>query len=173
MRSNCLKSNCCIYTSLIGNIIINFFFLIILLFTLYDFFVLNFYQQFYLIISILNWMFLCFYSICKFFLVILGKFTQQYSSKRIWMVAHFPGFIIIIIALLYDLVVVPQKSGLGGLIFYYLIFIFICSIFFVVSLLDLIGTREQLIISHRKIQRILLTEEKEINKTDPGSKKDN
>ena len=65
-----------------------------------------------------------------------GKLSEEYSPKKIWKFIHLSGFIIIGIALIYDLFKVSATSGVGGLVIYYLIFLIICTIFVIFAILD-------------------------------------
>ena len=161
MKHCCFNSVCCIYSQLIGNILINMLILVILMLSCYNFLILNILQKAYLILAIISWMALLFYSIFKFFLIIMGKFSEQYSPNQMWLYIHLPGFIIIGIALIYDVIIVSIKSGIGGILFYYTILLFVCGIFVILSIFDYCGIKKQLEISRKKSNRYLLNEEKE------------
>ena len=164
MRCCNLNSVCCVYTSLIWNILINMIILVILMLSSYNFLILNIIQKIYFILSILYWMFLLFYSFFKFFSVLLGKFSQQSSPKKKWFYVHIPGYLILAIALIYDLIKMIIQSGLEGLLFYYTGFFFFCGIFFIITISDYYGIQGQLEVSRKKKYRYPLNEENEKNK---------
>ena len=123
---------------------------------------MKWYQYIYLILSIINWILLIIYSIAKLFLIIFGKFSQNFSPKKIWLFIHVPALIIIGIALIYDLFKVTFTSGIVGLIMYY----FIISLFFILfitsSFIDFHGIQNQIDLSQNKLQ-IPLKEESDAN----------
>lgn len=163
MKKNCSNSACCVYSTLIGNILINMFILVILMLSCYNFLTLSIFQKAYLVFAIINWMMLFFYSFFKFFLIIFGKFSAQNQPKKIWLYVHLPGYFIIVIAILYDAIVVSITSGIGGILIYYMILIFWSATFFIITLLDYCGIKGQLEISRKKTNRYILHEEK-VNK---------
>ena len=167
MRCCNLNSVCCVYTSLIGNTLINIFILVILLLSCYNILILNIIQKIYLIISILYWMVLLFYSFFKLFSVLLGKFSEQILQKRKWFYVHIPGYLILAIALIYDLIKMIIQSGIGGLLFYYTGFFFFCCIFVILTISDYYGIQGQLELSRKKNYRFPLHEEKDKNKVIP------
>ena len=158
----CSKSKFCIYFSIIGHILINIFFLVILLLSTYNISILKWYQCTYLIISIIIWILLIIYSIAKLFLIIFGKFSENYYPKKIWFFIHIPSMIIIGIASIYDLFKVTSTSGIVGLIMYY----FIMSLFFVLfiasSIRDYFGIQSQIDLAQKKL-KIPLQEENDTN----------
>ena len=154
-----VESKCGIYMTLIGNIIINIQFLAILILTSYNISILNLFQKIFLILSIINWIILPFYFIYKFFLIILGKFSDKYSPKKIWKIINIPGFIIIGISLIYDLFIVPTTSGFSGFILYYICFVIICSIFVILSIYDFFGIEKQIEISQDKFVKLSANKE--------------
>ena len=173
MTCCCFKSKCCIYSLLIEYILINISILIVLLLSCYDISILNFFQATYLILSILNWIILSIYSICKIIYIFLGKFSQEYSPKKLWKLIHLPGFIIVGIALIYDLFEVPSKSGVIGLLMYYLFFFLVCMIFIILSFLDYCAIDKQLELSQNKSERFPLNEELEMGNVNSNDKKIN
>ena len=158
----CLNSNCCIYASLIGNILINILFLTILIIICYNITILNVLQQMYLIASIIIWLILIIYYFYKLIYIFLGKYSDEYYQKKIWKFVHFPPYIIIAIALIYDLVRVPFKSGSVGWLFYYILFFIICVFFVILCNFDFFGIRKQVELSNSKNRRYPLKEEKEM-----------
>ena len=153
------ESKCGIYMTLIGNIIINIYFLAILVLSSYNISILNFYQKVFLILSIINWIFLPLFYIYKFFLIILGKYTENNSLKTLWKIINIPGFIIIVISLLYDLFIVPTASGFSGFVIYYIFFAVICSIFAILSIYDYLGIEKQIEISQNKFEKLSANKE--------------
>lgn len=158
----CLNSNCCIYTSLIGNILINILVLAILIIICYNITILNVLQQMYLIASIIIWLILIIYYIYKLIFIFLGKYSDEYYQKKIWKFVHFPPYIIIAIALIYDLVRVPFKSGSVGWLLYYILFFIICVFFVILCNFDFFGIRKQVELSNSKKKTYPLKEEKEM-----------
>ena len=148
------ESKCGIYMTLIGNIIINIYFLAILILSSYNISILNFYQKVFLILSIINWIFLPIFYIYKFFLIILGKFTENNSLKTLWKIINIPGFIIVGISLIYDLFIVPTTSGFSGFVLYYIFFAIMCSIFVILSIYDYFGIEKQIEISQNKFGKL-------------------
>ena len=166
MKKNCSNSVCCVYSNLIGNILINMIILVILMLSCYNFLILSIFQKAYLVFAIINWMMLFFYSFFKFFLIIFGKFTAQNEPKKIWLYVHLPSYFIIVIALLYDAIVVSITSGIGGIFIYYMILLFASGTFIIITLLDYCGIKAQLEISRKKTNRYILQEEKVNKDTD-------
>ena len=123
---------------------------------------MNWYQYIYFVLSIINWIILIIYSIAKLFLIIFGKFSQNYYPKKIWLFTHIPALIIIGIALIYDLYKVTSTSGIVGLIMYYFIISLFCILFITSSLTDLYGIQNQIDLSQNKLQ-IPLKEESDAN----------
>ena len=158
----CSKSKFCIYFSIVGHMLINIFFLVILLLSTYNISILNWYQYIYFVLSIINWIILIIYSIAKLFLITFGKFSQNYYPKKIWLFTHIPALIIIGIALIYDLYKVTSTSGIVGLIMYYFIISLFCILFITSSLTDLYGIQNQIDLSQNKLQ-IPLKEESDAN----------
>ena len=154
-----LKSKCGIYMTLIGNIIINIQFLAILILTSYNISILNIFQKIFLILSIINWIILPIYYIYKFFLVILGKFSEKYSPKKFWKIINIPGFVIIGISLIYDLFIVPTTSGFSGFLMYYIFFVIKCTIFIILSIYDFFGIEKQIEISQNKLKKLSANKE--------------
>ena len=150
-----VESKCGIYMTVIGNIIINIYFLAILILSSYNISILNFYQKVFLILSIINWIFLSIFYIYKFFLIILGKFTENNSLKTLWKIINIPGFIIVGISLIYDLFIVPTTSGFSGFVLYYIFFAIMCSIFVILSIYDYFGIEKQIEISQNKFEKLL------------------
>ena len=173
MTCCCYKSKCCIYSLLIFYALINLFILIILLLSCYDISILSFFQKVYLILAVINWIVLLFYCFYKLYLLYFGKLSEEYSPKKIWKLIHLPGFVIIGIALIYDLFIVPDKSGVVGLVIYYLIFLIICAIFIVFAILDFFGIKSQIEMSLNKSQRFPLNEEHEMKDISRDEKKIN
>ena len=154
-----VESKCGIYMTLIGNIIINIYFLAILILSSYNISLLNYYQKVFLILSIINWIFLPIFYIYKFFLIILGKFTENNSLKTVWKIINIPGFIIIGISLIYDLFIVPTTSGFSGFVIYYIFFAIMCSIFVILSIYDYSGIEKQIEISQNKFEKLSANKE--------------
>ncbi len=173
MTCCCYKSKCCIYSLLIFYALINLFILIILLLSCYDISILNFIQKVYLILAVINWILLPFYCFYKFYLIYFGKLSEEYSPKKIWKLIHLPGFIIIGIALIYDLFKVSATSGVAGLVIYYLIFLIVCAIFVIFAILDYCGIKSQIEISLNKSERFPLNEEHEMKDMSKIEKKIN
>ena len=163
MSQCCFKTKFTIYGLLIGHILINLFFLFLLLISSYDFSILTFYQQIYLVLSIITWIVLSLYSIIKLFAIILGKFSTYLLPKKIWQFTHIPAYIIIGIASTYDFYKVPATSGISGFFLYYFFAIIIYIIFIVSSLLDLKGIQSQIELSQNKKKFISLQGENENN----------
>ena len=162
MACCCYRSKCCIYSLLIFYALINLFILIILLLSCYDISILNFIQKVYLILAVINWILLPFYCFYKFYLIYFGKLSEEYSPKKIWKLIHLPGFIIIGIALIYDLFKVSATSGVAGLVIYYLIFLIVCANFIIFAILDYCGIKSQIEMSLNKSERFPLNEEHEM-----------
>ena len=104
----------------------------------------------YLIASIIIWIILIIYYIYKLIFIFLGKFSDEYYQKKIWKFIHFPPYIIIAIALIYDLVRVPFKSGSVGWLLYYILFFIICVIFVILCNFDFFGIGKQVELSKSK-----------------------
>ena len=147
---------------LISKILINIFFLLILLLSTYNISILNWYQYIYLILSIIIWILLIIYSITKLFLIIFGKFSQNYSPKKLWLFIHIPALIIIGIALLYDLYKVTSTSGIVGLLMYYFIMSLLFVLFITSSLIDFFGIQNQIDLAQNKL-KVPLQEESDAN----------
>ena len=173
MTCCCYRAKCCIYSLLIVYSLINLFILIILLLSCYDISILNFIQKVYLILTVINWILLLCYCFYKLYLIYFGKLSEEYSPKKIWKIVHLPGFIIIGIALIYDLYKVPATSGVAGLVIYYLIFLIICAIFVIFSILDYCGIKSQIEMSLNKSERFPLNEEHELRDVSRNEKKIN
>ena len=173
MACCCYRSKCSIYSLLISYALINIFILAILLLSCYDISILNFIQKVYLILSVINWIILPFYCFYKFYLIYYGKLSEEYSPKKIWKLIHLPGFIIIGIALIYDIFMVPAESGIVGLVFYYLIFLLVCAIFIIFAILDYCGIKSQIEMSLNKSERFPLNEEHELKDVSKNEKKIN
>ena len=158
----CSKSKISIYFSIVMHIIINIFFLIVLILSTYNISILNWYQYIYLILSIIIWILLIIYSITKLFLIIFGKFSQNYSPKKLWLFIHIPALIIIGIALLYDLYKVTSTSGIVGLLMYYFIMSLLFVLFITSSLIDFFGIQNQIDLAQNKL-KVPLQEESDAN----------
>ena len=116
----------------------------------------------YLIASIIIWLILIIYYIYKLIFIFLGKYSDEYYQKKIWKFVHFPPYIIIAIALIYDLVRVPFKSGSVGWLLYYILFFIICVFFVILCNFDFFGIRKQVELSNSKKRTYPLKEEKEM-----------
>ena len=123
---------------------------------------MNWYQYIYLILSIIIWILLIIYSITKLFLIIFGKFSQNYSPKKLWLFIHIPALIIIGIALLYDLYKVTSTSGIVGLLMYYFIMSLLFVLFITSSLIDFFGIQNQIDLAQNKL-KVPLQEESDAN----------
>ena len=163
MTCCCYRAKCCIYSLLIIYSLINLFILIILLLSCYDISILNFIQKVYLILTVINWILLLCYCFYKLYLIYFGKLSEEYSPKKIWKIVHLPGFIIIGIALIYDLFKVPATSGVAGLVIYYLIFLIV----------DYCGIKSQIEMSLNKSERFPLNEEHELRDVSRNERKIN
>ena len=164
----CLNSHCCIYSILLINILINIFILSILFIICYNIPTLKSYQIIYLIVALISWIILIFYYFYKLFLIILGKLSEEYQQKKLWKFVHFPPYIIIGIALIYDLIVVPYKSGSGEWLLYYILFFIISTAIIISGNIDFFGIRNQVVLSKSKSYKYPLNEEsksKDVNKS--------
>ena len=135
---------------------------ILFLISHYNITILNVLQQMYLIASIIIWLILIIYYIYKLIFIFLGKYSDEYYQKKIWKFVHFPPYIIIAIALIYDLVRVPFKSGSVGWLLYYILFFIICVFFVILCNFDFFGIRKQVELSNSKKKTYPLKEEKEM-----------
>ena len=156
------KSKCCIYSLLIGHILINGSFLAVLLLSCYDIKILKPYQKIYLIISIITWIIIIISSIMKLFLIIFGKFSQAFYPKTIWLLTNIPAFLIIGIALIYDFFKVTSSSGIPGLFMYYFFTVIILTLIIISSIKDFCGIQSQIDISQHKVNIVSLQEENDI-----------
>ena len=160
--SKIMNSKCWIYTNFILTILMNIFILVILLLITYDIILLNFLQASYLIVSILVWISLLLYSFYKFFMIILGRALDQTFLRKIWKIVNYPAYIIILIGVIYDLIAVTPKMGVEWLLLYFLPFLFICIIFTIISILDLLGIKQQVEMVKNKAKKQTLYEEEEM-----------
>ena len=136
----------------------NLLILTILFLICYNISILNFFQILYLFLSILIWIFLLFYSLYKFFLVVLGKAQEENKLKKLWKTVNFPAFLIIGISLLYDLIRVSSKNGFVWLLFYFLSFFFISIIFIFLTIFDYFEIKNQVEISNKKTKAFPLND---------------
>ena len=153
----------------------NIFILVILLLITYDIIILNFIQIIYLILSILVWICLLLYSFYKFYMIILRRALDHKFLRKIWTIVNYPAYIIILIAIIYDLIAVTPKMGAEWLLFYFLLFLFICIAFIVISIFDFLGIKQQVEMAN-KIKNHQLYEEqemKDINKSNENINKNN
>ena len=160
--NKCISSKCFVYSILILNIIKNILVLSVLLIACYDISILNPFQIIYFILSIISLFILTFYSIYKFILIILGKHLTEESFKKLWRVINLPVFLFIGIALIYDILIVPSKSGTPWVFIYYLLFLVICIIFIAFCYLDYCNIQKQIEISKSKLSNIFIDEELEL-----------
>ena len=156
----CLRSKCCVYTYLILKILIDLLFLSVLAIICYNITLLKFYQIIYLILCIIFWIVIAFYSIYKLFLILFGKFSFENASSKNWRIVHFPSYILILIGLIYDAIIIPFKSGSGGWLMYFFIFFVFTIIYLILCNLDYFGAKAQLEISQKKQNSYRLHEEK-------------
>ena len=164
----CVKSKYCIYTLLIVNILMNILFLSVFILICYNITIMNLLQIIYLISAIMSWSGLTFYYFYKVFLIIFGKYSEENYQKKIWKIIHLPPYIIIIIALFYDLIKVPSKSGSIGWLFYFLIVFILCFLFIMIGNFDYFAIRNQIEYSKSKSRQYPFKEEqdrKDINKS--------
>ena len=169
----CINSKYCIYSILITNILINILFLSVLILICYNINILNLLQIIYLFFAIFSWASLTFYSFYKLFLIIFGKYSEEYYQKKMWKIFHFPPYIIILIALIYDLIKVPYKSGSSGWLFYFIFFFILCFLFILVGNLDFFVIRNQIQYSKSKSKLYPLKEENDAKNMNKSTNKIN
>ena len=109
------------------------------------------------------WTIVTFYSSYKFFLILFGKFSFENSAKKNWEIILLPSYAMILIALIYDCIVVPFKTGSETWLIYFFLFFFFIIIFAILSIFDYFGSKAQLEISQKKSNSYPLHEEKKIS----------
>ena len=96
--------------------------------------ILNFVQLLYLIISVFIFIIISFWHIMKMILIPIKK-IPGYQLTYIWVCLYIPAFIVLIIAIIYDIILLIKKSEMDNFL-YDGIFIFLSILFIIFAFIE-------------------------------------